>query len=69
MIKAKLVILKALKLAIVWHIPALAFSCRRISTARLLLSAYFYRFIARRGPFLVRAFVCVCCPRTGSPRR
>ena len=25
--------------------------------------------VPRRGPFLVRALVCVRCPRTGSPRR
>ena len=31
--------------------------------------AFFLPAIARRGPFLVRAFVCVRCPRTGRPRR
>ena len=30
---------------------------------------FFLPAIARRGPFLVRAFVCVRCPRTGRPRR
>ena len=28
-----------------------------------------YRLIGRRGPFRVRAFVCVRCPRIGRPRR
>src|SRR5262249_62210177 len=30
---------------------------------------FFLPAIARRGPFFVRAFVCVRWPRTGSPRR
>ena len=30
---------------------------------------FFLPAIARRGPFLVRALVCVRCPRTGRPRR
>ena len=33
------------------------------------LGAFFLPAIARRGPFLVRAFVCVRWPRTGNPRR
>src|SRR5688572_33426550 len=33
------------------------------------LVTFFFPAIARRGPFLVRAFVCVRCPRTGRPRR
>ena len=32
------------------------------------LVTFFLPAMARRGPFLVRAFVCVRCPRTGSPR-
>ncbi len=30
---------------------------------------FFLPAMARRGPFLVRALVCVRCPRTGRPRR
>src|SRR5207237_5821764 len=33
------------------------------------LVTFFLPAIARRGPFLVRALVCVRWPRTGSPRR
>src|SRR5678816_2242234 len=43
------------------------------SLGLLSSSHYFVTFflpaIARRGPFLVRAFVCVRWPRTGRPRR
>src|SRR3990172_12873635 len=31
--------------------------------------AFFLPAMARRGPFFVRALVCVRCPRTGRPRR
>jgi hypothetical protein len=30
---------------------------------------FFFTITPLRGPFRVRAFVCVRCPRTGSPRR
>ena len=33
-----------------------------------LPGAFFFATAALRGPFLVRAFVCVRCPRTGRPR-
>src|SRR5450432_3017316 len=36
---------------------------------RCYLVIFFLPAIARRGPFLVRAFVCVRWPRTGNPRR
>src|SRR5688572_16565748 len=36
---------------------------------RHYLVTFFLPAIARRGPFLVRALVCVRCPRTGRPRR
>ena len=67
-----------LKVAVMWAMP----SASTTFLARLALAAagfacaiyffsrgFFLPAIARRGPFLVRALVCVRCPRTGRPFR
>src|SRR6185437_7969795 len=41
----------------------------RPRAGRDYLVTFFLPAIARRGPFFVRALVCVRCPRTGRPRR
>jgi hypothetical protein len=58
-----------LNVALTWAMPS-------ASTTRLVFFAdshylvtFFLPAIARRGPFLVRALVCVRWPRTGRPRR
>ena len=43
---------------------------RQLATDNYFLpGAFFLATAALRGPFLVRAFVLVRCPRTGRPRR
>src|SRR3989475_9862601 len=62
-----------LKVAVMWAIPSasttflarlapVGFAC----AIYFLRTAFFLPAIARRGPFLVRALVCVRCPRTNA---
>src|SRR3954453_3269345 len=74
-----IVMSRLLNVAEMWAIPSVSTTF----LARLTLGAFagatgavIYFFVtfflpamARRGPFLVRAFVWVRCPRTGRPRR
>ncbi len=65
-----MVIVVLLNVALTWAMPSA--STTRLdffAVAMAYLVTFFLPAIARRGPFLVRAFVCVRCPRTGSPRR
>src|SRR6266581_7893293 len=65
-----------LKVAVMWAMPSASTTfLARFAPAALTCAIYFFRrgfflpAIARRGPFLVRAFVWVRWPRTGRPLR
>src|SRR3989339_569367 len=74
-------IIVLLKVALIWATPATStrffvfftsFFCVTVVVMRgtpYPTTAFFLFAIVLRGPFLVRAFVRVRCPRTGKPRR
>src|SRR5215475_10347425 len=52
------------------HDPFAAAACGPpVTRCGGLLAYFFLPAMALAGPLRVRAFVCVRCPRTGSPRR
>src|SRR5665213_71012 len=73
------IVLPRLSVIVIVVLLNVADTCARPSASTIFFTffavamCYFVTFflpaIARRGPFLVRAFVCVRCPRTGRPRR
>ena len=65
-----IVMVVLLNVALTWAMPS-ASTTRLVffAVAMAYLVTFFLPAMARRGPFLVRAFVCVRCPRTGRPRR
>src|SRR2546429_1628115 len=65
-----------LNVAVIWAMPSASTTfLARFAPAAFACAIYFFRrgfflpAIARRGPFLVRALVCVRWPRTGNPLR
>src|SRR5438034_1220912 len=65
-----------LNVAVMWAMPSASTTfLARFAPAAFACAIYFFRrgfflpAIARRGPFLVRALVCVRWPRTGNPLR
>src|SRR6266566_665919 len=71
-----IVIVVLLKVALTWAIPSASIMrfvffpiAILLGYLRHYLVTFFLPAIARRGPFLVRALVCVRWPRTGNPLR
>src|SRR5207237_9193113 len=64
-----IVIVVLLKVALTWATPSASTTRLVFFAVAIYLVTFFLPAIARRGPFFVRAFVCVRWPRTGKPRR
>src|SRR5882672_5887442 len=73
---SEIVINVLLNVAVMWAMPSASTTFLvRLAPVGLACAIYFFNAgfflpaIARRGPFFVRAFVCVRWPRTGNPLR